>query len=120
MGVVQAGYYERATRLLLERHPGLKFFIFSDDIEAVARDFRPPGPHVFVRTERSDLPYEKIRLMGLCDHAIIGNSTFAWWGAWLNASSGRTVVAPEPWFAASNHDCRDLLPAAWLRLAREP
>jgi len=120
MGVVPAGYYDRACRLLLERHPGLKFFIFSDDIEAVARDFRPPKPHVFAPTEPSELPYEKMRLMSLCDHAIIGNSTFAWWGAWLHAGANRTVIAPEPWFAASDHDCRDLLPPAWLRLARDP
>ena len=120
MGVLPIGYYERAVRALQERHSGLTWYIFSDDIEAVAREFTPPGPHVFVRTAPSDQPYEKIRLMSRCDHAIIGNSTFAWWGAWLNAAPARTVIAPDPWFAASANDGRDVVPETWLRLAREP
>jgi hypothetical protein len=120
MGVIPIGYYDRAVRLVQERHPGLTWYIFSDDIDAVAREFTPPGPHVFVRNPAADHPIEKIRLMSLCDHAIIGNSTFAWWGAWLNPAARRTVVGPDPWFAASPHDSRDVLPESWLRLAREP
>jgi hypothetical protein len=119
MGVISMGYYNRAVRMLQERYPGLTWFIFSDDIEKVSQEFTPPGPHVFVRAHASDSPFEHIRLMSACDHAVIGNSTFAWWGAWLNSSAGRTVIAPNPWFAASGHDGRDLLPEGWLRLARD-
>lgn len=116
IGVVGPDYYARAARLLRERRPEATFYIFSDDIEAVAREFTPPGPHVFVRCVQHWHPWDKIRLMSLCEHIAIANSTFSWWAAWLNPSPAKLVIAPEPWFAQSTHDSSDVVPAAWLRL----
>ena len=117
IGVIGLGYYHRAVRLLRERSPEATLYIFSDDIDAVAREFTPPDPHVFVRSVEHWNPWDKIRLMSLCDHIAIANSTFSWWAAWLNSSPDKLVIAPDPWFAHSGHDASDVVPAAWTRLS---
>lgn len=116
MGVVGLDYYHRAVRLLRERSPDATLYIFSDDIESVAREFKPDGPHEFVRCVQPWHAYDKIRLMSLCDHLAIANSTFSWWAAWLNPSPDKLVIAPDPWFSNSPHDQRDIVPATWTRL----
>lgn len=116
IGVLGLDYYHRAVRLLRERSPGATLYIFSDEIEAVAREFQPEGPHEYVRGIPPSHAYEKIRLMSLCDHLAIANSTFSWWAAWLNPSPDKLVIAPDPWFARSEHDARDVVPVSWTRL----
>ena len=116
IGVVGLDYYHRAARILRERSPDATFYIFSDDIEAVAREFTPPGPHEFVRCVKPGQSHDKIRLMALCDHIAIANSTFSWWAAWLNPSPEKLVIAPDPWFSDSPHDQRDIVPSSWMRL----
>ena len=56
-----------------------------------------------------------MRLMSLCKHHIIANSSFSWWGAWLNANSNKIVVAPKQWFA-NGQSSVDLIPNQWTRL----
>lgn len=118
LGVLDLGYYERALALLRERAPDATLYIFSDDIEAVAREFSPPGPHEFVRCVKPWHAYDKIRLMSLCDHIAIANSSFSWWGAWLNQNPEKLVVAPDPWFTGSPLDPADIVPVNWTRIHR--
>lgn len=118
IGMLDLPYYHRAVKLLRERSPEATLYIFSDDIEAVARDFTPAGPHEFVRCVKPWHAYDKIRLMSLCEHIAIANSTFSWWAAWLNPAPAKLVIAPDPWFDQSNHDGSDLVPASWVRLPR--
>jgi len=120
IGVLGFGYYERAMARLREQHPGLIFYIFSDDIDAIEREFRPSAPCVFVRATQPWHSYDKIRLMSACQHAIISNSTFAWWAAWLNPHPQKSVVAPGTWFAGGEHDDGDVVPSSWLRLPLQP
>jgi hypothetical protein len=56
-----------------------------------------------------------MRLMSFCRHHIIANSSFSWWGAWLNSRPGKIVVAPQKWFANGNNT-KDLLPESWIKL----
>jgi hypothetical protein len=116
IGVIGFDYYSRAMELLRQKHPGITFYLFSDDIDAIERDLRTTAPCVFVRAVKPWHSYDKIRLMSACNHAIISNSTFAWWGAWLNPDPQKTVIAPDPWFAGKIHDDRDLVPAGWTRI----
>jgi hypothetical protein len=116
IGVVGTEYYSRAVRVLRERSPDATIYIFSDDIEAVAREFTPAGPHVFVRNIEHWHPWDNIRLMSQCDHIAIANSTFSWWAAWLNPSPNKLVIAPDPWFADSVHNLSDVIPESWTKL----
>lgn len=119
IGALDLAYYQRAVRLLRARSPDATLYIFSDDIEAVAREFTPEGPHEFVRGVQPWHVFDKIRLMALCDHLVIANSTFSWWAAWLNPSPDKLVIAPDPWFAQSEHDSSDVVPASWTRIPRQ-
>lgn len=56
-----------------------------------------------------------MRLMSACRHHIIANSSFSWWGAWLNSSKDKIVVTPEKWFLGGPTN-DDILPADWLRV----
>jgi hypothetical protein len=60
--------------------------------------------------------YEDLRLMSQCQHHIIANSTFSWWGAWLCTNPCKFVVAPEQWFANADRHARDLIPDDWHRI----
>lgn len=117
IGSLGAGYYARALAAFRARQPETTLFVFSDDIEAVARETTVPGLHEFVREPPGTTAHDVLRLMSLCDHAIIANSTLGWWGAWLGEKDGRIVIAPRQWFAAgSPHDQTDILPGRWERV----
>lgn len=119
-GLLDADYYHRAVRLLRERSPEATLYVFSDDIEAVAREFQPAGPHEFVRCVQPWHVHDYLRLMSLCDHLAVANSSFSWWAGWLNPSPAKLVIAPDPWFARSELDTSDVVPASWTRLAVNP
>jgi hypothetical protein len=114
IGALPHDYYDRAIALMRDRLPAnTRYFVFSDDIDAVAREYRPPVPHVFVKCFDHANYYDKIRLMALCDHNIIANSTFSWWAAWLNPNADKAVVAPARWYADGHNPTDDLFPEGW-------
>jgi glycosyl transferase family 11 len=116
-GVVGAEYIQNAVKLLDSRLGRPRFYVFSDDIPWCREHLRLDAEHCFVTPEnagRDDI--EHFRLMTLCRHFIISNSTFSWWAAWLSQSSNKIVIAPRQWHADRKIvDC-DVVPASWLRL----
>ncbi len=117
MGVLVGDYYDRAINSIRARLPGdTTYYLFSDDIEAIEREYKPGVPHVFVKCCQHANYYDKIRLMALCDHNIIANSTFSWWAAWLNCNPEKTVIAPKQWFSGYGHNESDICPTEWLRV----
>jgi hypothetical protein len=68
----------------------------------------------FIRVESELEDWEQLLLMSVCKHNIIANSTFSWWGAYLNASSEKIVCYPEQWFITNaNKDTRDMFLDTW-------
>jgi len=116
IGVLGPEYYRCAERLLRESVPAATLYVFSDRIDEAERVLKLEGPHVFVHAPRSWHASHEMHLMSLCDHAIVSNSTFAWWGAWLNPRKDRLVIAPEPWLAGRPEESAGVVPAGWKRL----
>ena len=117
-GVLGRDYYRNAIQAIKERHSGLTIFVFSDDIDAAEKELELDLPHHFVRATEHHNFYDKIRLMSLCDHAIISNGTFAWLGAWLIPGKEKTVVAPKPWFTGEGLDQLQIVSESWVQIPR--
>ncbi|MFN9388250.1 MAG: alpha-1,2-fucosyltransferase, partial [Betaproteobacteria bacterium] len=76
---------------------------------------RIPFPVEYVRGNQGAQSHVDMRLMSMCKHQIIANSSFSWWGAWLNEDPDKIVIAPRHWFS-NGMDDRDLTPPQWIRL----
>ncbi len=108
--------YYRDAVAMMGRSGSPHFFLFSDDHDWVRKNLQIGYPTTVVDCNGTDKGYEDLRLMSLCRHNIIANSSFSWWGAWLNRNPDKTVIAPSRWFNNQKMDEKDLLPAGWLRL----
>lgn len=115
-GLCPLEYYQQAARELSSRHGQLVFFVFSDDIAWAKTNLTLPYPMFFAAHELRLENYEEMLLMSLCQHNIIANSTFSWWGAWLNQHPNKTVIAPAKWFNDRSKDATDLVPADWKKM----
>lgn len=115
-GTCSLDYYRRAIEYLSSHVEVPHFFVFSDDWEWTRDNLRSEFPMTIVNANRADRGYRDLQLMARCRHHIIANSTLSWWGAWLNPSREKIVVAPTRWFNNAGADTRDLIPAAWVRL----
>jgi len=71
---------------------------------------------LFVESGEADDACADLALMSRCRHAIIANSSFSWWGAWLNSNPDKIVCAPARWFTGDNRDAQDIVPDRWMRL----
>lgn len=115
-GVCSLEYYRQAVNLITEKHCNPHFYIFSDDPDWVAENIRLEYPTVYVTHNGIERAYEDLYLMSLCKHNIVANSSFSWWGAWLNQNIDKMVIAPQKWFNDTSIDTSDLTPREWIRL----
>jgi len=91
------------------------YIIFSDDLEGVKDMFNFLPNKIFYTSSQDWLD---LYIMSLCEHNIICNSTFSWWGAYLNENPNKVVIAPKKWFglAYTHYDTSTLIPKDWLIL----
>lgn len=115
-GCCSLDYYHHAVNLVAEKVESPHFFVFSDDPAWAKSNLQLPFPATFVEHNGPDKNYEDLRLMSLCRHNILANSTFSWWGAWLNAHPDKMVIAPQKWFNTDKMDPRDLVPQRWIKI----
>ena len=94
---LSAEYYTSALRILFERVQRPTLFIFGDDLEWAKRELSLRADTEFVEHNGDSRNYEDLWLMTQCRHAVVANSSFSWWGAWLNEAPDRTIVAPGAW-----------------------
>ena len=99
MGTCSAEYYRRAVDYIKEQVENPVFYLFTDNPQ-------------WVRENLSDIPYILVdwnpvsgwgnhfdmQLMSMCRHNIIANSTYSWWGAFLNSNPDKIVIGPKEWF----------------------
>jgi hypothetical protein len=114
-GLCSLEYYRAAIEHIAKRVELPCFFVFSDDI-GWARDHLDVGFRCsFIGHNQGERNFVDMHLMSLCKHHIIANSSFSWWGAWLNPDPEKTVIAPRRWFA-NDTPTGDLIPEEWVRL----
>lgn len=110
-------YYSNAIALVEERLKAQgqapHFYVFSDDIEWVRQNLKLTDA-TYVDWNHAADSWQDMLLMSHCRHNVICNSTFSWWGAWLNAHADKLVVCPSRWSAVS--DMPHVCPASWTRI----
>lgn len=119
MGETDLSYYERAAAHIAGHTGSPKLFIFSDDIEWCKDHLKLPFPTVYVPAlaENPKMAFRfDLELMSLCKHNIIANSTFSWWGAWLNRNPEKIIVAPKKWYADGRDERNEIMPEGWIKL----
>lgn len=115
-GLCSIEYYQQAVDLFVKEEKEVSFYIFSDDIPWTKTNLKIDQAPVHYVEHTSDLiNYEDLHLMSICKHNIIANSSFSWWGAWLNEHPLKQVIAPKNW-GIDGFDTLDLIPKEWIRL----
>ncbi len=114
-GDTNTAYYRDAIDRIRGRVKDPVFFVFSDDPGWCRENLKIEGSVTYLdRSSAGPKDAFHLRLMSLCKHNIIANSTFSWWGAWLNRNPEKTVVAPEKWYVDSAGN--DFIPTDWIKL----
>ncbi len=103
-GVCTEEYYNRAANYIRTCVKNTEFIVFSNDIDKARQMFGGEHFH-YVRHEGAVPDYVDMYLMSKCSQNIIANSTFSWWGAWLNQNRNKIVVAPEKWLNTGEGSC---------------
>ena len=114
-GLCPISYYEKAMSLVASKINNPHFYIFSDDMEWVKQNLKIPHPHTFV-SDGKLIPQQEMHLMSKCKHNIIANSTFSWWGAWLNENPDKIVIAPKKWVNIEPNPHPNIIPETWIAI----
>jgi hypothetical protein len=121
-------YYHKSLNELLQRKSIQKAYIFCendpDDIQHVKNVLQNIDIYshnievIFVSDVYKGMAdWEELLYMSLCENNIIANSTFSWWGAYLNRNSDKVVCYPSVWFGHGvDYDTKDLCPPSWLKI----
>ncbi|PML61245.1 hypothetical protein BCT73_06550 [Vibrio breoganii] len=112
-GLCDISYYLRAIKHFELKYQKCHFFVFSDDILWCKEAFKAHDNITFVDDTRSS--HDDLYLMSKCKHQIIANSSFSWWGAWLNQNKGKHIVAPKKWINNNPNDY-NWVPTNWTKM----
>lgn len=113
-GVLGVEYYKKGLNILNIRNP--KIFVFSDDIDWVRKEFTFLPKDTYFVSKHHFNSAQEIILMSLCKHNIIANSSFSWWGAWLNQNNKKNIIAPKRWTQSILAVNTDITPKDWYRI----
>jgi hypothetical protein len=111
-GVLPLEYYKIAIQYMREKVSNPEFYIFTEDWDWAEENLYEPGVHMI----KLGSAVGDMWRMSHCQHQIIANSSYSWWGAWLNQNPDKIVIAPEKWFDQAPEDPRDIVPDSWVKI----
>ncbi len=106
-------YYTRAMEHINQNVANPHYFLFSDDMEWLKENLQIPNC-TYVDHNKGKNSYIDMYLMSMCKHNIIANSSFSWWGAWINKNENKIVIMPEKWM--NDNSCTDIFPDEWVKM----
>lgn len=115
-GVCGNEYFAAAAEKIGRAIQNPHFYVFSDDLGWCRENIRVDNMTIVEHVQAGDRFGQYLRLMSLCKHFIIPNSSFGWWAAWLSTHNGKLVTAPRRWYANDRMDTSKLLPKEWTTL----
>lgn len=116
-GLASVEYYKNAIDYFTSRFDSPLFVVVSDDIKWCKSSLTMPANCIFVEPQKNRHDYEDMMIMKACDHAVIANSSFSWWGAWLSENPSQIVIAPSVWFQDEKANSEtEIVPSSWKRL----
>lgn len=115
-GTCSLEYYLKAIQIIDEKVNSPYYFIFSDDLNWVKKHFSRINSKIFIELSPDVPDHDEMILMSQCKCNIIANSSFSWWGAWLNQNPDKIIIAPKRWFNDAIIDTKDRIPEEWIQL----
>ena len=111
-------YYKKAIKVIEEKVENPTFFVFSNDMDWVKKNIQINSRVFYIDINSGNGSYKDMQLMSNCKHNIIANSSFSWWGAWLNENKNKIVIAPKKWINREDVDSdkRELFCEGWTLL----
>ncbi len=117
--LMDIAYYKKAIKQLNIKNNDILYLLFSDDKNWTKHNIIKllgNANYLIVDNNTGKQSFNDMRLMSLCSHNIIANSSFSWWSAWLNQNPDKQVIAPKKWFADGSINTDDLCPKPWVRI----
>lgn len=117
-GLCDLDYYDMATAFINKNIGQTRSLVFTDDPAWYEKEIGNKRPWELISGQYSLSTIDELRCMARCGHQIIANSSFSWWGAWLNPNPQKLVIAPAPWFDEPSLDESTLIPEEWVRMPK--
>ncbi len=117
-GILSKEYYNKAIEQMNRLIENPLYCIFSDEIEWVEKNMGFADKCIYVNKKHKLTSYEELIVMSHCKHDIIANSTYSWWGAWLNSNKDKIVIGPREWFLSKDdtNSGLNIMPESWIKL----
>ncbi|MFT4599938.1 MAG: hypothetical protein ACI857_000105 [Arenicella sp.] len=113
-GLCSAEYYSKAISIIQEKQPNSTFYVFSDDIDWCKLNLTSSADLKYI--DGTETMYEDLELLTLASNNITANSSFSWWGAWLNQNESKTIISPIKWFDQATIDFSEIVPKSWIKI----
>lgn len=109
-------YYQQAIRYIYKEVSSPLFIVLSDDIEWCKKNLDLKENSIFVDWNKAEKSFRDMQIMSICKHCIIANSSFSWWGAWLNRNPEKIIIAPYKFYKGSARNESYLIPKEWIKI----
>lgn len=113
--ICTSNYYKKAIEYMKENVKDPNFLIFTNDID-YSKKILDSEQFTIIDWNKGENSFRDMYLMSLCKHNIIANSSFSWWGAWLNTSNLKIVISPNKWFNNTGINQQDIIPDNWIKV----